>query len=182
VALVLAFQDFEVTPEKTRRQQPMDRIGLRVWRTYAVPMEDTATLLPVWGEAVTLNDVSGTGLLSPRVYDIVEGPQLPKEAKIKVAIQFIVPVAYSSTSSTGYQELKGSRVTDTARRRRTAVRIGVTSTSGSVDAPAERDFYPGESGLTALRCIHVVPDDTVRVPGLFFHTAEYAAFQVFRGT
>jgi len=94
VTLLADFQNFE-DPMHPRQTWAI-RIGNMHQRRYLIPREDSTTLLPSRGDAVTLRDIAAPAVpvLSPRVY---ANPVIrPRDsATLEVTITFIEPVAYS---------------------------------------------------------------------------------------
>ena len=176
--MAFALQDYE---DPTQRQVVEIEYARIYTRTFRIPMGDDAGLLPTWGEAVLLRDVTApaNAMFYPRCMAAPEVQDAGQAMKL-VTVRFIEPITYSAAGGTDFEELRGSGVISATGSARIATRIGVSLSLTSGVIPDRGDNYPGESGLLAMQCLSVQTDKTT-LPGLWFVRAEYGILRSYLG-
>lgn len=163
--------DREIVPHARLVERLNDRTVYT--RSYRVPRAETSTT-PTIGEAVTLDGVSGSGIMQPRVMAVQERLVAGQAEKV-LTIRFYVVRPYSGTPTAAGTELLGSRMAAAEGTSRAVQRYFATS-DAATGLPAAGDLFPGDTGDLARRCA-ATPSDRFDVPfpGLWFHVARYEA-------
>jgi len=161
--------------EERRTEEPLEMITL-YHRTYDLPEGETS-ILPGRGDAVDLDGVSGSGIMTPRVMGMPRRPT-PGETGTRFEITFYQVRPYSGTPDGNGTELNGSRRTWEDKAMKGGMRVFATN-DGTTDVPAIGAAFvtraaATESGLAGRTCVEVT-EDTQSLPGLVLHQARYQA-------
>lgn len=162
--------EFQAYEDRSRRAVPETRTNMVLYRrVYDLPTGAIADI-PTKGATVTLRDVTGSGLATPRVYDTPYA-QATDTGKLRVTVVYYQIRLYSGQS----YELAGSRQTSTDGQIKRAIRLFVT-TDGSTGLPSKGSLYPDELGDTSRRRVGLETKPEV-FPGLYYHIAHYIGFE-----
>lgn len=175
------FQDREFQSPITRRQRSI-AVGQFYTRTYRVPMKAADSLIPARGDAISLRDVTGSGLLAPRV---LNNPRKQNVGDlVEVTIDFVQVEAYVSGGTSVPLEIKSSRREWDSADYSFGERIFVAAAES--DLPDTGEFFTNSAGtnesglkLRGRKCVRRNVDDQ-SVPGLYLGTLTYLAFKPFQ--